>query len=327
MKLGGIPTPYAGFGSIKVLDFTKLLPGPYATQILADMGCKVTKIELPHFKDEARYAPPLIEGLGALYRAINRGKEELTVDFRKPEGLAKVFELVDGADVLIEGFRPGLMERSGLGEAAVRARNPRLVYCSLVGYPSGGPMAKKAGHDLNFLSLSGMLGLQSGDARVLPAQLADLSGSLAAVAAILAALLEREKTGAGRRVEVAMSECAHSLLPIPLSELAADGREPSGPRWWNGAHPFYRLYETKGGGRLAVAALEKPFALTLLDALGLSELKPLADDPLANAARLVAELSSVLLQATRDEWVARLEGKDCCVTPVLSLSEAAALQR
>ena len=321
--LGGLRGPFSGFERLRVLDFTKLLPGPYATQILADLGCRVTKIELPHFVDEARKLPPKIDGVGSAFRMVNAGKEFLTADFRSPEGLARVRALAAEADVVIEGFRPGLMDRCGLGANELMGLNARLIYCSLTGYPEAGPWRRKAGHDLNFLAVSGFLGLEA-EPRVPPTQLADLTGGLAAAAAILAALVERGATGRGKRVSVSMAETMHSLLPIPLGEALAEGRDPTGPRWWNGAHPFYRLYETADGRRLAVAALEKPFALSLLDALGLKSLSALADDPLAHAGVLTAELARVLRSASAGEWEERLKDKDVCVTKVLGLAEARA---
>lgn len=333
--LGGICGPFAGFERLRVLDFTKLLPGPYATQILADLGCRVTKIELPHFADEARRMPPFIDGVGSLFWMVNQGKEFLSVDFRQPAGLKQVCALAAAADVLIEGFRPGLMDRVGLGAEELRRLNPRLIYASLTGYPSAGPWRRKAGHDLNFLAVSGFLAAGARSAASAPffptTQVADLAGSLAVTTAILAALVERQTTGSGRRIEVAMAEVAHSLLPVALGEAHAEGKDPEaqplgseGGRWWNGAHPFYRIYETEGGGRLAVAALEKSFALALLDVLGLAALRELADDPLAHCEILSAELGRVLRGATAAEWDERLKDKDVCVTRVLGLGEARA---
>lgn len=324
--LGGLRGPFPGLARLRVLDFTKLLPGPYATQILADLGCRVTKIELPYFADGARDMPPKIGGVGSTFWMVNQGKRFLSIDFRKPAGLRKIRRLVASADVLVEGFRPGLMDRVGLGAEDVLRLNPRLVYCSLTGYPPEGPWRRKAGHDLNFLAVSGFLGLgdSSGGFSFPATQVADLSSGLAAAAGIFAALVERGVTGRGRRVEISMAETAHSLLPVALGEAAAEGRDPHGRRWWNGAHPFYRLYETSEGRRLAVAALEKSFAFALLDALGLEGLKGPAEDPLANAEALTAELSRVLSSATAAEWVERFKDKDLCVTAVHSLSEARA---
>lgn len=324
--LGGIGIPFKGFSKIRVLDFSKLLPGPYASQVLADMGCKVTRLELPYFQDLAREMGPKVEGVGATYWMVNQGKKVLCFDFRKPAGYKKLLGMVKKADVILEGFRPGLMERIGLGYDEVRKLNPRLIYCSLVGYPPQGPWGRKAGHDLNFQATAGLLGLGDCEQRVAfgSGQVADLSGSMAAVSGILAALLERQTTGRGRKLDVAMAECIHSWLSIPLGHLAA-GQDPSlRPHWWNGGHPFYRLYETSDGGRLAVGAVEKGFALTLLDCLGLGELKALADDPMLHAAALSTALARAFRAGTRAQWEERLEGKDVCVTPVLSLKDAAA---
>ncbi|MBI3552753.1 MAG: CoA transferase [Elusimicrobia bacterium] len=323
--LGGIGIPFKGFSRLRVLDFSKLLPGPYASQVLRDMGMKVTRVELPYFGDLSREFPPKIDGVGATYWMVNQGKTVLSFDFRKPEGRKRLEKLIRSADVLLEGFRPGLMERIGLGWDAVRKLNARLVYCSLVGYPPDGPWARKAGHDLNFQAVAGLLGLGDCEQAVRfgPAQIADLSGSIAAVAGILAALVERQSTRKGRLVRVAMAEAIHSWLAIPLGHLAA-GEDPSlKPQWWNGGHPFYRLYDAADGGKVAVAAVEKGFALGLLDALGLSELKELADEPMAHAPKLSYAMARVFATGTRDEWEARLEGKDVCVTGVYSLKEAA----
>ena len=324
--LGGLRGPFPGLRRLRVLDFTKLLPGPYATQLLADLGCRVTKIELPYFADGARAMPPEIDGVGSLFWMVNQGKRLLSADFRAPAGLRKVRRLIAEADVLVEGFRPGLMDRVGLGAEEVRRLNPRLVYCSLTGYPPEGAWRRKAGHDLNFLAVSGLIGLKdsSGGFSFPAAQVADLSSSLAATTGIFAALVERGVTGRGRHITISMAETAHSLLAVPLGEAAAQGRDPDGPRWWNGAHPFYRLYETAGGGRLAVAALEKPYAIAVLDALGLEGLKGLAEDPLANAPALAEGLSRVLRTATAAAWSERFKDKDLCITPVLRLGEAAA---
>lgn len=320
--LGGIAGPFVGFERLKVLDFTKLLPGPYATQLLADMGCRVTKVELPHFQDDARAMPPMIDGVGSTFWMVNQGKELLTLDFRKPAGLERVRALAAEADILTEGFRPGLMDRVGLGAEELQKLNPRLIYASLTGYPDKGMWEHKAGHDLNFLAVSGFLDAKADSFPT--TQVADLTGSLGLVSAILAALVERGVTGRGRRVSLSMVGAVHSLLPIPLGEARAEGKDPDGKRWWNGVHPFYRLYETADGRRLAVAALEKSFALALLDALGLERLKGLADDALGNSEVLTAELAKVLGSGTLAKWEERLKDKDVCVTPVLGLGEATA---
>lgn len=257
---------------------------------------------------------------------VNQGKKELSFDFRKPAGYKRVIKLVKASDILLEGSRPGLMDRIGLGYDAMRKINPKLIYCSLVGYPPEGAWGRKAGHDLNFQAVSGLLGLGDSERRIAfgSGQVADLSGSMAAVSGILAALLERQKTKRGRWLKVSMAQAIHSWLAIPLSELAAGAEDPSlKDRWWNGGHPFYRLYDMADGRKLAVAAVEKGFALTLLDVLGLSDLKDLADDPLAHSHKLSDAMAHVFSRLSAAEWEKRLEGKDVCVTGVYSLKEAA----
>jgi len=322
---GGAHAPFPSLGRVRVLDFTKLLPGPYATRILADLGCRVTKIELPRFADGARRMPPLIDGVGALFLLLNRGKRQLSLDFRGPAGLARVRRLIAESDVLVESFRPGLMDRVGLGAREARRLNPRLIYCSMTGWPPDGPWARKAGHDLNFQAAAGLLGAL-GRARFPTTQIADLAGSWAAASAILAALLAREKTKKGRHVRVNLAEAAHAFLPVPLAELAAAGRNDARThQWWNGGHPFYRLYEAADGQSLAVAALERPYAIALLDALGLSHLREQADDPIFHAAGLSRVLADVWRTASAAEWERRLADKDVCVTRVRGVADAAEL--
>ncbi len=323
--LCGVAVRHAGFGAVRVLDFSKLLPGPYASQVLSDLGMKVTRVELPHFQDMMRAIPPLIDGVGCAYWMVNQGKRLLLLDFRKPAGMKRLEGLIRKADVLLEGFRPGTMEKLGLGYDRLRSLNPRLIYCSLVGFDPAGPLARKAGHDLNFLAASGLLGLGNnrGEVTFPAAQLADTAGSVGAVIGILAALVERHKTRKGRRVVVPITTALRSLLVIPLGHMKASGREPArGTMWWSGAHPFYNLYRTQDGGWLTVAGLEKVFTYALLEALGLAHLKDIAAEPEKNAAVLRDTLERTFLSATLPEWERRLGDKDVCVMPVLSLAEA-----
>ena len=324
--VGGIGVPFAGFSRIHVLDFSKLLPGPYATQILRDMGCRVTRIELPYFGDLTRELLPKIEGVGSTYWMVNQKKRFLSFDFRKPAGFKRLQKLIQSADVLVEGFRPGLMERIGLGFLDVQRLNKGLVYCSISGYNPKGPWGRKAGHDLNFLAVSGFLGLGNSDGRIAfpSVQVADLSGSMAAVSGILAALLERNKTGRGRHVRIALADTMHSWLAVALGYYRAAGQDPSlEAHWWSGGHPFYRLYDAKDGKKIAVAAVEKAFAFSLLDALGLAGLKDLAQNPLGNSQELSRELERAFKTKTSAQWERIFKDKDCCVTGVCSLKEAA----
>lgn len=311
-----------------VVDFSKLLPGPFCTQTLAELGLRVVRVELPHWPDMLREHGPRVGGLGYAYWAANRGKESLCLDFRRSPGRDALFKLLGSADVLVEGFRPGTMERLGLGWTALRRRFPRLVYCSLTGYGSSGPWSRQAGHDLNFLARAGLL--SAPDASVPPAQVADLSGAVHAAAAILAALLARERTGRGRRVEVSMTETAHSWLALETGWHEARGREASAAEaWWRGrTHPLYRLYAAADGGRLAVAALEPPFTVELLRVLGLQsfEADARSEDP-RRLARVGRALERAFKARPSAHWERVFAGSDCCVCPVLTLAEARAAAR
>ncbi|MDE2290676.1 MAG: CoA transferase [Elusimicrobia bacterium] len=308
-----------------VLDFSKLLPGPFATQQLAELGLRVVRVELPHWPDRLRDLPPKKGGLGWAFRACNRGKESLCLDYRKPAGREALFKLLARADALVEGFRPGTMGKLGLGWPALRRRFPRLVYCSLTGYGDEGPASRRAGHDLNFLCGAGYFSVPG--TGVPPVQLADLSGAMRAAAAVLAALLERERTGRGRRVSVSMTEAARSWLVLEDGWAEATGREAGESQaWWRGrSHPLYGLYQAADGRRLAVAALEPAFAVDLLRTLGLERLEGAArsDDP-GERARLRRALARAFASRPLAHWTRLFAGRDCCVTPALTLAEARA---
>ncbi|MBI4425328.1 MAG: CoA transferase [Elusimicrobia bacterium] len=314
-----------GLGRILVVDLSKLLPGPFCTMTLADLGCRVVRVELPHWPDGAREAEPRIQGQGYAYWMLNRNKESLCLDFRKPEGLRALHRLLAKADVLVEGFRPGMMEKLGLGWAGLRRRYPRLVCCSISGYGKG-PWARRAGHDLNFQASCGLLALgdSSGEVTFPPVQLADLSAAHHAASAILAALLDRAATGKGRRLSVSMAEAAFAWPVFAVGEWLATGRSPR-PRgaWWNGGNPLYRLYRTQDGRHLAVAILERPFAVDLLRRLGREDLLPgLSSEEAGAGEALARELEAVFSRRTLADWTTLLSGNDVCVSPVLTFEEA-----
>lgn len=309
---------------VLIVDFSKLLPGPFCTMILADLGCRVVKVELPHWADWAREAEPRIDGQGSAYWMLNRNKESLCLDFRKPEGLAALYRLLAKADVVVEGFRPPMMDKLGLGERELRGRNPRLVYCSISGYGDG-PRARRAGHDLNFQALAGLLSLgdSNGEVSFPPVQLADLSAGHYASTAILAAILERGPKGKGRHVKVSMAEAVYTWPVFALGQWLATKSAPERrSQWWNGRNPLYRLYPTKDGRHFAVAILEKGFALDLLRQLGREDLAPRLDADGAEQDDVLArELEITFSRKTLAEWDGLLGDKDVCATPVLTLEE------
>ena len=306
---------------IRVLDLTRLLPGPYCTLVLSDLGACVDKVEEPGTGDYLRHMP---DGAG-MFEALNRDKRSLALDLKRPDGPALLRELARRADVLVEGFRPGVLDRLGVGPTALRALHPGLVVCSITGFGQTGPLAQRAGHDIGYLARAGVLGLQ-GPAddvpQVLGIQLADIAGgALWAAIAILGALVERHRTGQGRHLDVSMTDGAHAFLTSALGSFLQGGRPPArGGEHLTGGIAAYRTYETKDGRYVAVGALEPKFWTNLCAATGL-EVDFAALLPGAHQQALQERLAEVFKTKTRDEWAAILSATDTCAEPVLSLPE------
>jgi alpha-methylacyl-CoA racemase len=316
------PLPLEG---VTVLDFSTLLPGPLATLILAEAGARVIKIERPGGED-MRGFEPRVAGRSVPFAMLNAGKEIVTVDLKDEAGRARLAPLLAEADVLVEQMRPGVMDRLGLGFEAVRAINPRLIYCAITGYGQSGPRAQEAGHDINYQALTGLLSLAPGSPEhpATPAALvADIAGgAMPAVIAILMALRQRDLTGEGAFLDIAMSDAMATFAWLGHAERAATGRA-RGPHQGllTGGSPRYGLYATADGRYLALGALEDKFWERACEGLGLEpELRDDRRDPAATKARVAAIVRS------RDaaHWRATLEPLDCCATVVRSLEEAAA---
>lgn len=314
---------------LKILDFSTLLPGPYATLLLSDLGAEVLRVESPSRPDLVHFVPPFVEGVSTAAAYLHRGKRSLTLDLKQPEGVARVRELVGEFDIVVEQFRPGVMDRLGVGYAALREVNPRVIYCSITGYGQTGPLRDRAGHDINYLALSGIAG-NSGRAASGPppfgVQVADLAGgSLHAAVAILAAVIERQRSGVGRHLDISMTDCAFALQALSASAWlgagVAQGPE-TGPL--NGGS-FYDYYRTADGRYLSVGGLEPQFLERLGQILGCEEEAPLglSHDP-AEQARLRAALAAAIARESLASWRERFASEDCCVEPVLTLEEAAA---
>jgi crotonobetainyl-CoA:carnitine CoA-transferase CaiB-like acyl-CoA transferase len=316
---------------ITVLDLTRLLPGGFCTLVLADLGADVIKIEEPGRGDYLRFMPPLGRIQSALFIALNRGKRSLTLNLKRPEGCALLLELARGADVLIDGYRPGVLARLGLPHEALRAANPQLIICAITGYGQHGPLAGRAGHDLNYLGYAGALGLfapRGGGPPIVPGmQLADIGGgALAAALGILAALLERQRTGAGQVLDISMTGGVLHWLALAAAEFWATGEAPAGGRGpLSGGYACYSVYATADDRALTVAAVEPHFWANLCRALGREAFIPLQYAPWPEQARLFAELDALFRQRTLDAWMELLAGADVCVGPVLTLPEALAL--
>ena len=308
---------------LTVLDFSTLLPGPLAALMLAEAGAEVIKIERPGGED-MRSFPPLWDGESAVYAMLNRGKRRLTLDLKNDEDRATLDPLLKRADILIEQFRPGVMDRLGLGFDAVHARNPRLIYCSISGYGANGPRAHEAGHDINYIGATGLLALQPGpaDRPVVPPMLAaDIAGgSFPAVINILLALRARDRSGKGCRLDIAMTDAMFTFGWYAMALGEAAGRFPApGELALAGGSPRYQIYPAKDGRLIACGALEQKFWTAFTQAIGLTpEFVDDSRDPAATrdaVARLIASKTS-------EEWRPVLAGADCCVTVIASLEEA-----
>jgi alpha-methylacyl-CoA racemase len=308
---------------ILVLDFSTLLPGPMATLMLAEAGATVVKIEPPSGEAMRAYLPKWGED-SAVFALLNRGKESLAVDLKDPAMRSRVLEMARRADVVVEQFRPGVMERLGLGYADLSAVNPKLIYCSITGYGQTGPRAAEAGHDLNYIGDAGFLALSMGDvddAVLPPTPVADIGGgSYPAVINILLALEERRRTGRGRHIDIAMSE---NLFPFAYWALAnglANGRWPeNGAHLVTGASSRYRVYATRDRIGLIVAALEPKFWTTFCDVIGLPD--RLRDDSLDPSATM-REVARIIGSHDAAAWSERLAGKDCCCSLMKDMADA-----
>ncbi len=294
--------------------------------MLSALGARVLRLEAPAGGDYTRMWPPMIGAHGAMFHVLNRGKRSISLDLRKDEGREVFRRLVPGYDVVLEGFRPGTLARMGIDPAQLREEHPGLVVCSITGYGQHGPRAPRAGHDLNYEALSGMISLTgpAGGAPVIPGiPVADLSGALHAALAVAAALFQRERTGEGAWVDVSMTEALASMV-APLEALrgfsTADDR---GQTMLTGGLAQYGIYRTSDGGYLTVAALEPKFWMQVCQVLQRPQWADLVPLPNPRHAEVRAELTELIGSRTRDEWVAVFEACDACVEPVLSPSEAA----
>jgi alpha-methylacyl-CoA racemase len=308
---------------IRVLDLTRLLPGAFCTMLLGDHGADVIKVEEPGTGDYMRWMPPLVGGQSVVFNAINRNKRAITLNLKAEAGRDLFKALAATADVVVEGNRPGVMDRLGLGWETLRALRPGLVLCSITGYGQDGPFAQRAGHDLNYMATAGALALNAlpgGRPHPLAVQVADIgAGGVGAAAAILSALLGVARGGEGRHLDVSMTDGAMTWLALPMAEAFAGGEQPvAGRTRLTGQYPCYRVYECADGRYLSVGALEPKFWATLVEAL---ERPDLLDHHLDDRPEAHAAVEAVFLTRGRDEWAARLDGLDVCVEPVLEVAE------
>jgi crotonobetainyl-CoA:carnitine CoA-transferase CaiB-like acyl-CoA transferase len=315
-----------------VLDLSRLLPGPFLTMVLADLGADVVKIEDPHAGDYLRLMPPLKPGgcggsMSGRYLAINRNKRSAILDLKKPPGREALLHMCERADVVVESFRPGVLDRLGVGPAALRARNPGLIVCSVSGYGQDGAYRERAGHDLNYVALAGVLAMggMAGGAPLLPGvQIADLAGgALWGLVALLAALFARQRGAGGAHLDVSMTEGALALLAAELGSWDCGERPTRGREMLNGGLACYAVYRTADERYLAVGALEPKFWLAFNRAIGRRADAGELVAPGEVQQRIRAEVQAILATRTRDEWMSVLAGVDCCCEPVVELEELA----
>lgn len=301
---------------IRIVDFTTLIPGPFASLILSEAGAEVIKIERRDGGDDLRDYGPFIDGHSALFALLNAGKQSLFLDLKRDADRAAAVALLDEADILIEQFRPGVMARLGLDYESLRSRNPRLIYCSITAYGQDGARASKAAHDINMLAEAGMLSLVAdadGMPALLPLPLADLAGgAYPALLNILLALRDRDRTGLGCRIDIAMTDNLFGLMMRPFTAaLTGEATRPN-QDLITGASPRYAVYRTRDGRHLALGALEGKFWLPFCAALGIAE----------TPGR--EEIAARIATRDADEWVGLLADLDICCSLVRTIDEAIA---
>ncbi len=314
---------------LRVLDLTRLLPGGFCSLLLADFGAEVIKVEDTGLGDYIRWSPPYYEGAdetarGALFLALNRGKRSMRIDLKNEQGREILLRMARDADVLLESFRPGVLDRLGVGWERLRAENERLIYCAITGYGQDGPNRDRSGHDMNYLGLNGLLGL-TGDPGGPPVQaagqIADLGGgALMALVGVLVALQERERSGQGQFVDCSMFDGALSWLALVAADMLATNRAPErGRLHLAGGISCYRPYRCVDG-YVTLGALEPKFWSNFCRGVGREDLLDHAFDPPGSPTH--AALEEVFRERTREQWASFASECDCCLEPVLGLDEA-----
>ena len=303
----------------RILDFTKLLPGPLATMWMAQQGAEVIKVESPSSPDPVRFYPPIKDGVSVFYTSLNAGKKSLSVDYRSDEGKEAILKLVETADVVVEQFRPGVMDTFGLGYETLKARNPKIILVSITGYGQTGAMAATPGHDINYLSYSGMLDAQrdtNGNPIISAAQLADVAGgSMMALNATTSALLHRERTGEGQHVDVSMT---HNVSVLQSMRIAEELETGTSNGYLSGRLASYNVYKCADGRHVALGALEPKFWQKFCNLMGHPEWGGRLME-----VELIAEVAAQFLTQNMQFWADKLEKEDVCLSPVLTVQEAA----
>ncbi|WKB36448.1 CaiB/BaiF CoA-transferase family protein [Terrilactibacillus sp. S3-3] len=313
---------------LKILDFSTLLPGPFATMMLADMGADVIKVESPNREDFIKHFSPKVGDVSAAFGHLHRSKRSLGLDLKKEGAKDVIYQLVQEYDIIIEQFRPGVMDRLGIGYDKLREANPKIIFCSITGYGQTGPLKNRAGHDINYLSLSSGAASYSFRKNQLPVpagiQVADLAGgSMPAVIGILAAVYHREKTGEGQSIDISMTDAVFSLNALYGSGYLASDIKPEAESLLLNGGTFYDYYQTKDSRYFSVGSLEPPFQARLCELIGDRKLVKLAGGRAEDQQAFKKKLTEIFKQKTFAEWLELIgDDFDGCVEPVLDFSEA-----
>ncbi|PTQ88294.1 crotonobetainyl-CoA:carnitine CoA-transferase CaiB-like acyl-CoA transferase [Agitococcus lubricus] len=312
---------------LKVLDFSGLLPAPFGTRILADLGADVLRVEAPTRPDMVRVMPPFDNnGLSAAHGALNRNKQSIAIDLKTPEGIEIIKALVKDYDIVVEQFRPNVMTRLGIGYEQLKAINPKLIYCAVTGYGQDGVYKNRAGHDLNYLAIAGVLdytGRANAGPVPLPIQAADVTGGMYAVIGILSAVIHRQHTGQGQFVDISLTDAAFSLQALTAPPALMANIQPKPETDTLNGGTFYDCYQTADGRYLSIAGLEPQFFMAFAQSIHRPDLIPLSIRQDEEAVTIVkTAIREAIITKTFAEWQAIFAPIEACVEPVLSFAEA-----
>ncbi len=302
---------------IKILDLTRLLPGPMCTLHLADMGAEVLKIEEPAIGDYARFIPPMLNKNSVFFHSVNRNKSSAAIDLTKEEGQKIFLKLAETADIIVESFRPGVVNKLGIDYDTIKKINPKIIYCSITGYGQTGPYRDKAGHDINFCSYAGVLDRKGKFPFIPNFQIADIvGGALNAATGILAALVQQKMTGEGQYIDVSMLDGILAHQTLALAQVNNGDKS-----FLTGALPCYAVYETSDKKFMALGAMEYKFWERFCKAIDREDLLVFHMPAEEDAQKVYNEVSSVFKSNTHQYWTDKFSNIDCCVSPVLSLKD------
>ncbi len=310
---------------LKMLDLSRLLPGPYCSLLLADLGMDVLKVEDPGQGDHMRTMGPIQKKESAYFLSLNRNKKSMTLNLKREEGKEIFYKLIESHDIVLESFRPGVMDRLGIGYQELKKRNPRIIFCSLSGYGQNGPYREKSGHDINYIGLGGILewmGMKNGPPIPPSVQIADMGGGMMAAIAILAAITHREKTDEGQYLDVSMLDGVISWLSMYAGKYFFDETLPKrGEMLSTGGFACYQVYPTRDGRYMSLGALEHNFWKNFCEMIGRKDLIQKQFIEGKEQLRLIEEIQKLFETKTQKEWIDFFKNADVCCEPILTLEE------